>query len=159
MNLKNVINKTEILKNNIKTIFEQIKQSIIRGGGSDFKELAQTPKRIEDLIRQYNKIASGTATLTTPDHNLRVHTVNTNLSFTPKLVFCQTYFKGQYDSTLYYKFTIDSQKNVDEKSRITYPADAISGFFAKDSLTKDSFKLKLDTDGKGTFKVDWIAIE
>ncbi len=32
MNLKNVINKTEILKNNIKTIFEQIKQSIIRGG-------------------------------------------------------------------------------------------------------------------------------
>lgn len=129
------------------------------GGGITSKSLSEIPDNINKMLGNYNKIASGTATLTTPDHNLRVHTVNTNLSFTPKLVFCQTYFKGQYDSTLYYKFTIDSQKNVDEKSRITYPADAISGFFAKDSLTKDSFKLKLDTDGKGTFKVDWIAIE
>ena len=31
-NLKNTITKTEILKNNIKTIFEQIKQSIVWGG-------------------------------------------------------------------------------------------------------------------------------
>ena len=58
-NLKNTISKTETLKNNIKIIFNQIKQSIIRGGGSDFKELAQTPKRIEDLIKQYNKVAIG----------------------------------------------------------------------------------------------------
>lgn len=111
------------------------------------------------MLGQYKKIARGTATLITPDHNPRVHTVNTNLSFTPKLVFCQTHFKGQYDSALYYKFTIDSQKNVDEKSRIIYPANAISGFFVKDSLTKDSFKLNLDTDAKGMFNIDWIAIE
>ena len=32
MDLKNTITKTETLKNNIKTIFTQIKQSIIRGG-------------------------------------------------------------------------------------------------------------------------------
>ena len=32
-NLKNTISKTETLKNNIKIIFNQIKQSIIRGGG------------------------------------------------------------------------------------------------------------------------------
>lgn len=31
-NLKNSITKTETLKNNIKTIFNQIKQSIMRGG-------------------------------------------------------------------------------------------------------------------------------
>lgn len=32
MDLKQNINKTETLKNNIKTIFTQIKQSIVRGG-------------------------------------------------------------------------------------------------------------------------------
>lgn len=32
MNLKNTITKTETLKNNIKMIFTQIKQSIVRGG-------------------------------------------------------------------------------------------------------------------------------
>ena len=31
-NLKQNIDKTDTLKNNIKTIFNQIKQSIIRGG-------------------------------------------------------------------------------------------------------------------------------
>ena len=56
-NLKNTINKTETLKNNIKTIFTQIKQSIVRGGGSDFKSLAETPKQIENLLKQYSKVA------------------------------------------------------------------------------------------------------
>ena len=35
------------------------------GGGSDFKSLAETPKRIEDLLKQYKKIAiiDGTKTI------------------------------------------------------------------------------------------------
>ena len=32
MNLKNTITKTETLKNNLKTVMNQIKQSIVRGG-------------------------------------------------------------------------------------------------------------------------------
>ena len=31
-NLKSTINKTETLKNNLKTVTNQIKQSIVRGG-------------------------------------------------------------------------------------------------------------------------------
>lgn len=36
MNLKQNIDKTETLKNNLKTVTNQIKQSIIRGGGFRF---------------------------------------------------------------------------------------------------------------------------
>ena len=36
-NLKQNITKTETLKNNVKTIFTQIKQSIVRGGGRILK--------------------------------------------------------------------------------------------------------------------------
>ena len=59
-NLKNTITKTDTLKNNLKTVTNQIKQSIVRRGGSDFKSLAETPKAIESLIKEYNKVAIGT---------------------------------------------------------------------------------------------------
>lgn len=57
MNLKQNIDKTDTLKNNLKTVTNQIKQSIVRGGGSDFKSLAETPKRITEMLGQYKKIA------------------------------------------------------------------------------------------------------
>ncbi len=83
-NLQNTITKTETLKNNIKTIFNQIKQSIIRGGVSDFKELAQTPKQIEDLLKQYNKIA-----ILKYENDLlmdRNGSLNLNLTFNPSIL-------------------------------------------------------------------------
>ncbi len=83
-NLKNTITKTETLKNNIKTIFTQIKQSVIRGGGSDFKELAQTPKQIEDLLKQYKKIA-----ILKYENDLlmdRNGSLNLNLTFNPSIL-------------------------------------------------------------------------
>ncbi|QEK21067.1 hypothetical protein KGNDJEFE_01554 [Peptacetobacter hiranonis] len=36
-NLQNTITKTDTLKNNLKTVTNQIKQSIVRGGGAILK--------------------------------------------------------------------------------------------------------------------------
>lgn len=57
MDIRQEINKTDTLKNNIKTINNQIKETVIRGGGYDFKSLDKAPKRITDLLKQYRKTA------------------------------------------------------------------------------------------------------
>ena len=102
-------------------------------------------------------MARGTATFKAPDHNPRKYLITTNLSFLPKLIFCQVYFKNQWQSELYYKFTVDSEKN-DAKNPIVSNGDGLSGSFVNSTITSSSFKLELDADSSGDFKVDWIAI-
>ena len=58
-NLKQSINKTDTLKNNVKIINNQINKTIVRGGGYTSNSLAEKPKRIESLLKEYSKIAIG----------------------------------------------------------------------------------------------------
>lgn len=54
--LKTTIAQTENLKNKVKLAKDRINETVVRGG-SDFKSLAETPKRITEMLGQYKKIA------------------------------------------------------------------------------------------------------
>lgn len=56
MDLKQEITETSTLKNNVRMINNQINETIVRGGITS-NSLAEKPKRIESMIRQYSKVA------------------------------------------------------------------------------------------------------
>lgn len=55
--LKQNIDNTSELKNKVKLAKQRIKETVIRGGGYDFKSLDKAPERITDLLGQYKKMA------------------------------------------------------------------------------------------------------
>lgn len=55
MNLKQNIGNTNELKNKVKLANTRIKETVVRGGGYDFKSLDKAPERITDLLAQYKK--------------------------------------------------------------------------------------------------------
>lgn len=110
-NLKNTITKTDTLKNNLKTVTNKIKQSIIRGG-SDFKSLAEKTKRIESMLGQYKKIAIIDFSPTT--------SVKLNINFNPTkfIIILKNIRNGDcvaIDSNLGFKLTLVNLR-VDIKS-------------------------------------------
>ena len=91
MDITQEINKTDTLKNNLKTVTKQIKQSIVRGGGTDFKSLAETPQQIENLLGQYSKVAIiNTQEYDLPsDNGNKDFKIPINIDFDPKICFLQ----------------------------------------------------------------------
>lgn len=55
--LKQNIDNTNELKNKVKLANTRIKETVIRGGGYDFKSLDKAPERIKKMLGAYKKIA------------------------------------------------------------------------------------------------------
>ena len=56
-NLKSTIAQTENLKNKVKLAKQRINETVVRGGGSTSKSLAEVPNNIKSMIKEYSKIA------------------------------------------------------------------------------------------------------
>ena len=84
-NLKNTINKTETLLNNVKLVKNKINETIVRGGGITSKSLSEIPDNIKSMIsKNYKKIAIINSGINIPSQKLI--TVSINLNFTPSII-------------------------------------------------------------------------
>lgn len=148
-NLQNTITKTDTLKNNLKTVTNQIKQSIVRGGGSDFKSLAETPKRIESLIKEYNKVATiNTAQIIPQEGWIQIPT---GTSFLPKYAFVSILASDNvYPNKLWW----DTRENLEIISRDSGRIEIglSSAFF-----TKDFIKFYKESRSTTKFKIENIT--
>lgn len=148
-NLQNTITKTETLKNNLKTVKNQIKQSIIRGGGSDFKSLDKAPKRIESLIKEYNKVATiNTAQIIPQEGWIQIPT---GTSFLPKYAFVSILASDNvYPNKLWW----DTRENLEIISRDSGRIEIglSSAFF-----TKDFIKFYKESRSTTKFKIENIT--
>lgn len=165
MNLKQNIDKTDTLKNNLKIVINQIKQSIVRGGGSDFKSLANAPERITDLLGQYKKMAIGEVDYKLTDYYYDFK-IATNLGFKPSKVLVNFECVGSYTT---------SKKSI--YLRLDNASSTISHVFFYDNysrtqmdiiveeITENLLSLKARADegnSSNTYDVrikNWIAIE
>ena len=150
MNLKNTITKTETLKNNIKTIFTQIKQSIVRGGGSDFKSLAETPKQIESMLREYNKSAVINIPEALPNQKtLDCYELPINVDFTATKAIVSIGYtcisssgtnKNNSINVNFYGFGIDKKTQIG----FSYGSRSYYYYWHIESITNNFIKLRLD---------------
>lgn len=58
--LKETIDKTRELTNNVKIAKNEINDAIVRGGGVRSKDLKGIPQNIRNMVNQYSKVAIGT---------------------------------------------------------------------------------------------------
>lgn len=153
-NLKNTITKTDTLKNNLKTVTNQIKQSIVRGGGTDFKSLDKAPERITDMLEQYSKFAkiSTNVEFTMPGPYKEVTIdVPLNLDFVPKLIFFNLHKDGAID---YIWGNSDTGLCVDDYINHGYFIRIYNSNFTY--IGKDKFTLKVSHSYQDTYKISKV---
>ena len=152
-NLKQNIDKTETLKNNLKTVTNQIKQSIVRGG-YDIKSLAESPKRITEMLGQYSKFAKISTniefTMPGPYKDVTVE-VPLNLDFVPKLIFFNLHQNGK---SHYMWANSDTGLNVDNYINHGYFIKIYGSDFIY--VGKDKFTLKVSHSYQDTYRISQV---
>ena len=109
-NLKNTINKTETLLNNVKLAKDKINETVVRGGGITSKSLSEIPNNIKNMIsKNYKKIAIvDKNVLLTSNESWKEFSIDLNLNFKPSRVICRLENNNRYgirssiDSTMNY---------------------------------------------------------
>lgn len=147
--LQNTITSTENLKNNIKIINNKINESILRGGGYTSNSLAEKPKRIESLIKEYNKVATiNTAQIIPQEGWIQIPT---GTSFLPKYAFVSILASDNvYPNKLWW----DTRENLEIISRDSGRIEIglSSAFF-----TKDFIKFYKESRSTTEFKIENIT--
>ena len=84
--LKETIDKTRELTNNVKIAKNEINDAIVRGGGVRSKDLKGIPQNIRNMVNQYSKVAMGNPNINMPfkDGVASTYTIQTNAKFTIK---------------------------------------------------------------------------
>lgn len=156
MNLKQNIDNTNELKNKVKLANTRIKETIVRGGGYDFKSLDKAPERIKSMLGQYSKVAFGERNFNGND--LRKNTtIMTNLTFKPKrIVVTVVHRDSESVSGLEYG-TADSKFNYSEYTANNKPGDLTKRTFWITNISKSSFTLNAQ-ESYYDATVRWIAI-
>lgn len=91
-NLKQNINKTDTLKNDLKLAKNKINDKILSGGGTIADTISDVPSAIDKMLKEnYKKVAiiDPTEYLPFPSNNSESidYTVNTNFAFKPSKIF------------------------------------------------------------------------
>lgn len=84
LNLRQEIDNTENLKNKIKIAKNNINNAIVRGGGKHSNTLEEMPNNINNLIKNYKKIAMGTVNFTQQIKNGDIR-FPVNINFSPSI--------------------------------------------------------------------------
>ena len=166
MDLKQNIDNANELKNKVKLANTRIKETVIRGGGYDFKSLDKAPERITDLLGQYKKIATGRCNIGLRESTSFKVTILLNLSFKPRRLFFIISLIDRSDSINNAWFdTEKTYKNSSEfKIKITGSFDdQVTGFFNKEPILTEkdaNLDFYLSFYGGATAKItEWIALE
>ena len=108
-NLKNTINKTETLLNNVKLAKDKINETVVRGGGITSKSLSEIPNNIKNMIsKNYKKIAIvDKNVLLTSNESWKEFSIDLNLNFKPSRVICRLENNNRYDTRSSIDSTMD----------------------------------------------------
>lgn len=149
--LKNTIDTTEGLKNKVKLANTRIKETVIRGGGYDFKSLDKAPERIKDLLGKYSKIAFGEYNQNNLN-NAGLVRIPVNLSFNPKRIFVMLQWKNCAAGFA------DSTKNTNRENALDYSLGGKSIYVY--SYSNKHIEVGNSHNGylSGAIKFIWIAI-
>ena len=100
MDLKNTIDKTDTIKNDLKLARNKINDKIISGGGTIANTISNVPEAIDEMLRNYKKIADidvnvGIKIVDKPTY-IRFEVPNFFLDFTPsRYVFSFTHYDNK----------------------------------------------------------------
>ena len=150
MYLKQNITETNNLKNNVKIINNQINETIVRGGGYTSNSLAEKPKRIESMIKEYNKVATINTAQIIPQEGWIQIPIRT--SFLPKYAFVS--FLAS-DNVWPNKLWWDTREDLEIISRSSGNLEiGLSGA----SFTKDFIKFYKDSRFDTKYKIENITL-
>ena len=111
-NLKNTINKTETLLNNVKSTKDKINKTVVRGGGITSKSLSEIHDNIKSMIsKNYKKIAiNNPGNIVTFGYNQFLDVdIKLNLSFNPSRVIL---IFGDAKTGVSFSEVVDSKYNI-----------------------------------------------
>ena len=126
-NLKNNINKTDTLKNDLKLARNKINDKILSGGGTIADTLNDVPSAIDNMLKEnYKKVAIidlGTDYTFTHSYDKNIpigtktnYTIKMNgINFTPSKIFINVYFDQLIDMTPTNTGLCELNKNYEAK--------------------------------------------
>lgn len=163
--LKQNIDNTNELKNKVKLANTRIKETVIRGGGYDFKSLDKAPERIKKMIDNYNKIAilNKKTKLNMQDNGnfLENYTIDFgNINFIPKMFFIKfNAHSNIYENVCMGWVTSDELKREWDDVLLQYPERGISGEASITFRSKTSKSLKLDISFSSGIRMDDLILD
>ena len=147
--LKTTIAQTENLKNKVKLAKQRINETVVRGGGTTSKSLAEVPDNINKMLGQYKKIAI--LNITQPIEVQRGSSfsatgVKFNLTFSPSLIFVrfENSANGVFKDIMSSKEHYSQSKHFSRSSLVTYITN----------VTKAGFNFNAKSDSG-----DWVEIK
>lgn len=165
MDLKQNINKTDTLKNDLKLARNKINDKILSGGGTLAQTLNDVPNAINEMIKEnYKKVAIGECNFKLqtelPYGSTETKYIPLNLTFTPQKVFLKirpAFPDNQSNFTHYY--SIEKTGSV----KMEYSSTSYGVLLQLKEIKFDKNKIHLTPEsggdsGDGTI-VGWIAIE
>ena len=107
--LKTTIAQTEELKNKVKLAKQRINETVVRGGGSTSKSLAEVPNNIKSMIsKNYKKVAIVDKNVPlTSNESWKEFSIDLNLNFKPSRVICRLENNNHYDTRSSIDSTMD----------------------------------------------------
>ena len=153
--LKETIDKTRELTNNVKIAKNEINDAIVRGGGVQSTSVAEVPDNITKMLGQYSKVASGS--FSCGNRLMNGTEINMNLAFTPKrIIACvsSTNVGVRFD-----RGSADSSKHYSEGSAYRVEGNNRMASFWIYNITKSKFTIGTGREiGYEGVLVSWIAL-
>lgn len=179
MDLKNTINNTNTQKENIKTVATQIDNKLVELGGEQAKDLSDVANKMQNMVGQYKKYASGKDIYATAKKNGSQCSldITLNINFIPKrIIITNIYFyywrSGSYqinppERTKFYYANLDTDRK-DSKSVLYVEPMASYNYNDPTELRIENFDLNKknisimtaghEPEGDCEIRYDWIAI-
>lgn len=167
-NLEQNINKTDTLKNDLKLARNKINERILSGGGTRANTISEIPSKIDEMLGQYKKVATGTAKTNQNSGNERFE-FPLNLDFTPTrimLVVTKFYYTNKDISGVHDTYPNGWLDSDLKDRRVSMNLVLIDGSVLSATLkliSFDSDKLIITTETIGSdpnnkMTINWIAI-
>ena len=167
MDLKQNIDNTNELKNKVKLANTRIKETVIRGGGYDFKSLDKAPERIKKMIGNYNKIAilNKNIRLNMQENGVVTQLENyeikfDNINFNPSKFFIKFKFVNLYSENQDLGWVSSYELKNDRDSFILKnPNQGENGFADIMFRSKTSKSLKLNISLEGDIYIQDLILD
>lgn len=165
MNLKNTIDNTNKYKNDLKIARNKINDRIISGGGSIANTISDVPNAIDEMLKQYKKIAMGELNYSKNFVSYRNNDVSIPVNFNASRIIVR-FVKSNYkdDRNFCYTCTFDTQKRAVAAKEDAFALDRNGDWIRGTSTVVNGNTLRFYmSSGYNTsaslYLLDWIAIE
>ena len=149
-NLKQNINKTDTLKNDLKLAKQKINDKILSGGGTIADNISDVPSAIDGLLGNYKKIAiwEGSERFKPPYNQISAWTKKINCDF--KISRFIIFFKGANNTGV--RIGLDSK----DYTTFKYPGGTGEAAGAPTKLSVSNNIIKFEVDNGRAYVLDYL---